>query len=265
MMKTAFYLFVIKDKRKRKTVLSFFLVFFMETKKFGGGLSHQKYKYLDSDEYFTPIKTVENIFSKLPTHVKEKKIWFPCDGQESTFVKYAQKERLIYKNSSDDFRKRQDLLAWCDIVITNPPFTLMHAFCKFIKNKQFAFIAPHIRMHTVFNNLPNVRFFSISRVFTRPDETQERVGVVCANSFEITDNRTYSNNETSFEYEDKTGLPILNSIKLFPTYEKAPNEMLVPFSFLQLNFEGWQPVRIFDHPLVNNKAKFRRLLIRKKI
>lgn len=236
-----------------------------QTKTFGGGLSHQKYKYSDSDEYFTPIETVENIFSKITRMCKRKKIYFPCDNEESAFVKFAQKERLIYKNSSDDFRKRQDLLAWCDIVITNPPFTLMHAFCKFIKNKQFAFIAPQIRMHNVFNNLPNVRFFSLPRMFIRPNGTQERVGVVCANSFCIIDNRTYSNNETSFEYDDKTGLPILNSIKLFPTYEKAPSEMLVPFSFLKLNFEGWQPIRTFDHPLVNNKAKFRRLLIRKTI
>lgn len=234
-----------------------------QTKTFGGGLSHQKYKYSDSDEYFTPIETVENIFQKLPACVKEKKIWFPCDNEESAFVQFAQKERLIYKNSSEDFRKRQDLLAWCDIVITNPPFTLMHAFCKFIKNKQFAFIAPCIRMHNVFNNLPNVRFFSLPRKFLRQNGTQEKVGVVCANSFGATDNRNHFNSEVLFEYEDKTGLPILNNILNFPIYEKAPKEMLVPFSLLNLNYKNWQPVKTFDHPYVNGKSKFRRLLIRK--
>ena len=69
-----------------------------KTKTFGGGLSHLKYKFSDSDEYYTPIETVENIFQKLPACVKEKKIWFPCDNDESAFVKFAQKERLIYKN-----------------------------------------------------------------------------------------------------------------------------------------------------------------------
>lgn len=234
-----------------------------QTKTFGGGLSHLKYKFSDSDEYYTPIETVENIFQKLPACVKEKKIWFPCDNEESSFVKFAQKERLIYKNSSDDFRKKQELLAWCDIVITNPPFTLTYTFCKFIKNKQFAFVTPYVRMHNVFNNLPNVRFFSIPRKFLRPDGTQEKVGVVCANSFGITDDKKYLSSEAFFEYEDKTGLPILNSILNFPMYEKAPKEMLVPFSFLNLNYKNWKPVKTFDHPYVNGKSKFRRLLIRK--
>ena len=234
-----------------------------QTKTFCGGLSHLKYKFSNSDEYYTPIETVENIFQKLPVCVKEKKIWFPCDNDESAFIKFAQKERLIYKNSSDNFRKRQDLLAWCDIVITNPPFTLMNAFCKFIKNKQFAFICPYIRMHNIFNNLRSVRFFSIPRKFLRPNGIQEKVGVVCANSFGVTDNRNYFNSEVLFEYEDKTGLPILNSILNFPIYEKAPKEMLVPFSFLNLNYKNWQPVKDFDRPRVNGKSKFRRLLIRK--
>ena len=44
-----------------------------KTKIFGGGLSHLKYKFSDSDEYYTPIETVENIFQKLPACVKEKK------------------------------------------------------------------------------------------------------------------------------------------------------------------------------------------------
>lgn len=70
MMKTAFYLFVIEERKKRKNCFSFF-IFMEQTKTFGGGLSHQKYKYSDSDEYFTPIETVENIFQKLPACVKK--------------------------------------------------------------------------------------------------------------------------------------------------------------------------------------------------
>lgn len=136
-------------------------------------------------------------------------------------------------------------------------------FFLFIWNKQFTFVAPYTRMSTVFNNLPKVRFFSIPRKFLRPDGTQEKVGVVCANSFGVTDNRKYLNSEVFFEYEDKTGLPILNSILNFPMYEKAPKEMLVPFSFLNLNYKNWQPVKTFHRPYVNGESKFCRLLIRK--
>ena len=47
-----------------------------ETKHFGGGLKGVRYKYIDSDEYYTPIETVEKIFSKILPHVKEKKYGF---------------------------------------------------------------------------------------------------------------------------------------------------------------------------------------------
>ena len=238
-----------------------------ETKQFGGGLKGVRYKYIDSDEYYTPIETVEKIFSKILPHVKEKKIWFPCDNEQSAFVLYAQKLGLNYKNSSDDFRKREDLFLWCDVVITNPPFTKIPILCDLIKGKKkdFVFIAPYVRMNAIMQRFLNVSFFYLPRLFYRPDNTIERIGVVAANSFGLTNNNPLPQHEKLIcEYEDETRIPILNNIKFFPQDEIAPNKMYVPLTFAMYETKNWQRIRVQDRPKVNGKDKFRRLLIQKK-
>lgn len=238
-----------------------------ETKQFGGGLRNVRYKHIDSDEYYTPIETVEKIFSKILPYVKEKKIWFPCDHEQSAFVSYAQKLGLNYKNSSDDFRKREDLLSWCDVVVTNPPFTLIPTLCDLIKdkNKDFLLISPYVRMNAVMQRFLNVSFFSLPSSFYRPDNAIERVSVAAANSFHITNGKTLPQYEKLIcEYCDETRIPILNNIKNFPHDEIAPNKMYVPLTFAMYETGNWQRVRVIDRPKVNGKYKFRRLLIQKK-
>lgn len=63
-----------------------------QTKTFGGGLSHQKYKFSDSDEYYTPIETVENIFQKLPACVKEKKYGFLATTKKALLLSLLKKK-----------------------------------------------------------------------------------------------------------------------------------------------------------------------------
>lgn len=45
------------------------------------------------NEWYTPIHTVEHIFSLIPEGVlKNKKIYCPCDSEKSEFVKFLLKE-----------------------------------------------------------------------------------------------------------------------------------------------------------------------------
>ena len=65
----------------------------------------------------------------LKDKLEGKIIYCNCDSEESNFVKYFKehKEELKYKDlwyTSDDYRNHFDLLLKCDIVITNPPFSL---------------------------------------------------------------------------------------------------------------------------------------------
>lgn len=71
-----------------------------------------------------------------------------ADGDESAFVKYFKQpgkcKELIH--TSDDFRLHEDLFKGCDVVITNPPFSLKHELKDILLkyNLRFLLILPNI-------------------------------------------------------------------------------------------------------------------------
>lgn len=235
-------------------------------KKFSGGLRNKKYKHEDSDEYYTPMETVENVFQKLGKHIEGKKIWFPCDTEESAFVKYAKLHGLNFKASSNNFLDNKELLEWCDVVITNPPFSKLPTFCNFIKGggKDFAFFTNIGTSYIVLRRIKTVAF-SVPTNFFRPNGQIVRVGNIgCVNSFGISDDIPLPSCENpQFEYDDKTNIPILNSVKKFPKYSIAPKLMLVTATVILRDISAWEIVKVED-PVVNGKKKFSRILIRKR-
>ena len=86
-----------------------------------------------NDEYYTRKEDVEVALSKVD--LSDKKVYCPCDSEESEFVKYFQQlgkcKELRY--NSDDFRKHSEDWEWADVIVTNPPFSLATEFGKWIK------------------------------------------------------------------------------------------------------------------------------------
>ena len=104
-----------------------------------------------SDEFYTRR---EDIDAMLPEWDLSDKIVYCCaDSEESEFIKYFKQpgkcKELIY--TSDDFRTHQDLFEKCDIVVTNPPFSLIRVLVRMIyaAKKDFILIQPVLPVRAV--------------------------------------------------------------------------------------------------------------------
>ena len=75
------------------------------------------------DEWYTTRPVVDSMLLSHLDYLKDKKIYLPCDSEESEFVRFMKDHNLNYKNTSDDYMKHDDLWEWADIIITNPPFS----------------------------------------------------------------------------------------------------------------------------------------------
>lgn len=111
------------------------------------------------------------------------KVYCPCDTEDSEIVKYLQNEtKAIVKYTSDDYYKHEDLYNWCDIIITNPPFTKWTAWFKWLQkfNKKFIILMPvfNVANNNYVNELLTKRELFIDykvRYFKRPDGTKRDV------------------------------------------------------------------------------------------
>lgn len=97
-----------------------------------------------NDEYYTRKEDAEAALSRVD--LSDKKVYCPCDSEESEFVKYFQQpgkcKELRY--NSDDFRKHDEDWEWADVIVTNPPFSLATEFGKYINqfNKRYVLVSP---------------------------------------------------------------------------------------------------------------------------
>ena len=120
-------------------------------------------KKFPNDEYYTLQKEVklELDFIDYQNYLKDKIVYCNCDNETSEFVKYfktlPQIKELIY--SSTDFRNPENIekLRYCDVVITNPPFSLIRQYFDllFREKKQYLIIAPVLAAgySIIYNNL----------------------------------------------------------------------------------------------------------------
>jgi hypothetical protein len=101
----------------------------------GGNLS--KLSNVCDDEIYTTKEMVEAMLDPHLDYLKTKRILFPCDKDESEFVKYAEKHLLDFQNSSSNFRDLSEHdISRFDIIITNPPFSLKKDFILKFKHKE---------------------------------------------------------------------------------------------------------------------------------
>lgn len=91
----------------------------------------KKAQKLKNDEFYTLYDDVKKIFFEFRNYVKGKKIYLPFDSDKSNFVKYLKQNaktlKVEFKYTNDDYRNNLDLFKWCDLVISNPPFSLLNS------------------------------------------------------------------------------------------------------------------------------------------
>jgi hypothetical protein len=156
-------------------------------------------KETKDDEFYTSYETVETIISEYKEDLVGKIVYCNCDHEWSNFVKYFQnnKDVIGYKEfyhtgltdefvfgdyNVGDFRNADsiELLKKCDVVITNPPFSLLIEWYKLVKqyDKKFIFLAPNtfLSRKEVRSDFYNKKIFinarssrECDRNFKRPD------------------------------------------------------------------------------------------------
>lgn len=95
-----------------------------------------------NDEFYTLYKDCEKLFSQFD--FSQMKVYCPCDSEKSNIVKYLKDKCKELKYTSDNYENHEDLFEWCDVIITNPPFSKFSKryayFRKF--NKKFILAFP---------------------------------------------------------------------------------------------------------------------------
>lgn len=123
------------------------------------------------DEYYTRYEHVKDIFDRyIPQEeLKDKIIYCPCDSDKSNFVIYLKehKEDLGYKEliyTHDDYNTHIDLFKYCDVIITNPPFSkLIREFIPILNkvSKKFFILGSLISLsnyYEIFNDKNNIKY-----------------------------------------------------------------------------------------------------------
>lgn len=101
-----------------------------------------------NNEFYTRYEDVEFFIenSQIKDYLKDKVVYLPCDTEESNIYKYLvnNKERLQIKEilrTSDDYYSHQDLYDKCDVTLTNPPFTGIKKWLKWLDDQNIKYIS----------------------------------------------------------------------------------------------------------------------------
>ena len=122
-----------------------------------------------NDEFYTPLETVHIIFEQYLKNYdfSDKIIYCPCDSEKSNFVIYLKEKHncLKYKEliyTSDDFNTHRDLFEKADLIITNPPFSLLiKQFLPLLKEvkKDFFIFGAKCSISHYYNRYNDINFY----------------------------------------------------------------------------------------------------------
>lgn len=260
-----------------------------------------------NNEYYTRYDDIENELNYYKDQLNNKIIYCNCDNPDwSNFYKYLKdnfnnlnlkllvstyysETETVYKTTfngtletreillgNGDFASPEciDILNDCDIVITNPPFSLIRNFYQKIKNKQFLFIAPHhvIGYVCIGNELINKNW---DFGYTKPKKfitKNAEIKNIC-NSLWITNLKTqkqyltifdkkYYGNEEDYPKFDNSDIINCNKTKDIPC--DYFGYIGVPISAIEkLNRSIWKMIEIINCPILNNKRIYMRIIIKR--
>ena len=122
------------------------------------------------DEFYTRKEDVEAALKRVD--LSDKKVYCPCDSEESEFVKYFQQpgkcKELRY--TSDDFRTHDENWEWADVIVTNPPFSLNTEFGKWIKKFDKRYVIVGRILPVIFHWMKHVHLLHRFQEFKNTDK-----------------------------------------------------------------------------------------------
>ena len=264
-------------------------------------------KYKVDDEWYTSYETVDKMIKPLANNIYNKVIYCPCDYYaNSNFVKYfidnfdklklnkliatnyanelsgekaykfvktKENELIMPLDGDGDFRSAEciALMEKCDVVITNPPFSLFREFLKLIniKNKEFVLISPV----TFFCTLISCKMYNDERLYVTEHNKSIDFGGKSVNCNFITSFPQKENDENYYtnekvDYNNKW-LKCYNAVNIdrladLPKYWYCPYIVAVPITYIgsrYCNRKHWDVLRNVDGVLDNGKRGFRRILL----
>lgn len=259
-----------------------------------------KAKKAKDDEFYTQYETIVKEIGKCwrPEIFKDKIIYCPCDTDESNFVKFFKDnkdfygyKKLLYTSINDgvsfDSDYCKELMKKCDIVVTNPPFSMFRQFYKQLLDlgKDFIILGPStaINYEEVFNSIKDEKVFigeSISNghtKFIKPDGSLKEVNVRWFTTKWNLGSWFKSGikfDKNSTEYLDNTDIPCFNRKKDIP--DDYNGFMSVPITFLdnihknQFEIIGLAMANryygdIQCYSRVCGQSKFSRLIVKRKL
>lgn len=127
-----------------------------------------------NDEYYTRYEDVDAMLSTL--NLNGLKVYCPCDGEESQFVRWLKEHNIEYRNTADNYWLHEDLYEWADIIITNPPFRGESKWIRWLldSGRTFCLVCPSMAVsiaHDFFKNFWDGPVFHIGMLtkFMNPE------------------------------------------------------------------------------------------------
>ena len=279
----------------------------------------QDAKRKKNDEFYTRYEDIEKEITNYKEYLKGKWIYSPCDDfRWSEFKTYfknnfeelglkhytctclnigngawrydfdGKTETLTQLEGNGDFRSKEclDILDECDIVVTNPPFSLFRDFLAWIlaAEKQFLIIGSQ-NAFTYKEVFPLIRDdkiwmgYNMVKEFYQPDGSIKKFGNICwftnlpsmKRNEELVLVKKYNSIDYP-KYDDYDAIEVSKVANIPMDYEGI---MGVPITFLykynpnQFEIVGLMATTAvtdinFGYPYVNGKKKFARVLIRRK-
>lgn len=217
----------------------------------------------------------------IATHYNEEgkayKIWIEGDLNGDGYVDDgdALQEDLI---GNGDFRTPEctEILEECDIICTNPPFSLFREFTNWIlrKNKQFLIIGSQnaLKYKEIFPLIKDEKVwtgYNMVKKFYQPDKSIKTFGNICW----FTNLKTYKRQEeliltkkyNPIDYLKYDNYDAINVNKVVEIPKDYDGVMGVPITFLDKhNPDQFEIIGLINTPFVNNKGIYSRVLIKKK-
>ena len=262
-------------------------------------------KWNIDNEWYTSYETVDRLIQPLANNIYNKVIYCPCDYYaESNFVKYLidnfdklklnkliatnyanelsggkaykfvktkENELIVPLEGDGDFRSNEciELMEICDVVITNPPFSLLREFLKLIniKNKEFILISPV----TFFCTVLSCKMYNEERIYITEHDKSIDFGGKTVNCNFITsfpqkdnDENYYTNEKVDYNFLKYYNAVNIDSLADLPKYWYCPYIVAVPITYIgsrYCNRQHWDVLRTVDGVFENGKRGFRRILL----
>ena len=242
-------------------------------------------KKVKNDEFYTYEVDIEKEMLHWFEHLRNKTIYLPYDTSESNFFKYFLKHKehlnlniIIGNNVEVGCQKDVENLLKCDVVITNPPFSLLRKFEQLLEkyNKKFIIIVPlnALANRDIFAKIKDNKYFVGNGIdyFCTLTNEKKYVSTFWLNNIENINLNLPKKKTCNFDIKaesnvfDYNGKKVLNMDSYSNIYYIKPNKYYaVPISILTVNWQklGIKLLEILARVKIEGKSKFKRVLLTK--